>query len=304
MNKKSKILKAEYGSQNTPLEIGNIEIPCYVLEDGTALLSGRGMQNAIGFSKNSSGMALKRLLVHNKVSPFVSKELNEKFNNPIEFIRPTSSGSQPVTFGFEATILIDICYVLIDARNAGVLLTQKQELYLKQAEITVRAFSKVGIVAVIYNVTGYQDKLVQGALNDILNKLLLDEAKAYKVTYPLELYREWFRLNNWEWKRENAQKRPVIIGKWTNDLIYARMAPGLLKQLEIKNPKSIKGYRKHKHFDFLTDEVGEPKLREFFGGLIALSKASTKWRKYMELVNRAYPKYGDTMFLNLDFDED
>ena len=125
--------------------------------------------------------------------------------------------------------------------------------------------------------------------------------KKYRVTYPLELYKQWFRLNNWEWRPENAQKRPGVIGNWTNDLIYARIAPGILKNLKIRNPKTEKGFREHKHFQFLTDEIGEPKLIEFFGGLIALAKATTNWRKYKEMVNRAYPKYDETfIFTNLN----
>ena len=141
-------------------------------------------------------------------------------------------------------------------------------------------------------------------MNDILNKYLLSEAKKYKVTYPLELYRQWFKLNNWEWKPDNKQKRPSVLGHWTNDLIYSRLAPGLLKQLKIRNAKNEKGFRPHKNFQFLTDEIGEPRLREFFGGLIALAKANTKWKSYISMVNRAYPKYGDNLTLPFPPDDD
>ena len=57
-----KILKAPYGSEKTPLILGEIKIPCYVLEDGTAVLSGRGIQNILGFSKTSSGTELGKLI--------------------------------------------------------------------------------------------------------------------------------------------------------------------------------------------------------------------------------------------------
>lgn len=167
----------------------------------------------------------------------------------------------------------------------------------------VRAFSKTGIISVIYKLTGYLDDQVKTVLNDIFNKFLLEDAKQYKVTFPLELYKEWFKLNNWEWRPENAQKKTGVLGKWTNNLIYARIAPGILSQLKIRNPKTDKGRREHKHFQFLTDDIGEPKLREFFGGLIALSKATSTWRKYIEMVNRAYPKYDDTLFIPFDYDE-
>lgn len=293
------LLKAKYGSDKTPLVLGNVEIPCYVLEDGTAVLSGRGIQNILGFSKNSSGSALMELLNKQKFNKYVPEDLVEKLLNPIKFLRQGSGGSQPITNGNEATVLIDVCYVLIDAKNNKEKLTVLELQLCNQAEAIVRAFSKTGIVSVIYKLTGYLDDQVSTFLNDIFNKMLLKEAKKYDITFPLELYKQWYRLNGWEWKPESNQKRPGVIGTWTKDLIYSRMAPKLLKELERRNPKNEKGYREFKHFQFLTDEVGEPRLREFFGGLIALAKASTSWRKYYEMCNRAYPKPGDN--LSLDF---
>ena len=288
----NKVLRATYGSDKTPLLLGNVKIPCYVLEDGTAVLSGRGMQNILGFSRQGGGDRLVNMIRSDKFIKYASSELLDALNNPIKFLRVDSGGAQPETNGREATVLIDICYVLIDAKNDKTTKLDPKELaYAMQAESVVRAFSKTGIVATIYKLTGYLDNQVSTFLNEILNKHLLDEAKKYAITYPLELYKQWYRLNNWEWKVENKQKRPGVIGTWTNDLIYSRMAPNLLKELEIRNPKNNKGSRKYKHFQFLTDEVGEPRLREYFGGLIALAKASTTWRKYYAMVNRAYPKY-------------
>ena len=294
-----KVLRATYGSDKTPLVLGNIEIPCYVLDDGTAVLSGRGMQNILGFTKKDAGSALTSLIKKKTFNKHVSKELTEAINNPIRFMRIGSGGSQPETNGYEATILIDICYVLIDAKNKKERLTPKEFLLASQAEAIVRAFSKTGIVGTIYKLTGYLDNQVSTFLNDIFNKLLLNEAKKYQVTFPLELYKQWFRLNSWEWKPENAQKRPSVLGKWTKDYIYSRMAPQLLKEMERRNPKNEKGYREHKHFQFLTDEIGEPKLREFFGGHLALARSNTSWRKYIEAVNRAFPDYDKT--IPLDF---
>lgn len=286
------LLKAIKGSEKTPLVLGSIEIPCYVLEDGTAVLSGRGIQNILGFSKNESGTSLVTMLSRPKFNSHLPEDFLNQIKNPIKFERLGGGGSQPMTNGYEATVLIDVCYVLIDAQKNGVKLTDKEQLLYNQAEMIVRAFSKTGIVSVIYKLTGYLDDQVSTFLNDIFNKLLLEEAKKYAVTFPLELYKEWYRLNKWEWKPENKQKRPGVIGTWTKDLIYSRIAPQLLKELERRNPKNEKGYRDFKHFQFLNDQIGEPKLREFFGGLIALAKASPNWRKYYELCNRAYPKFG------------
>src|SRR4051812_2163448 len=42
--------KATHGSAEHPLRIGDIEIPAYVLEDGTRVLSQRGLQSGVGMS--------------------------------------------------------------------------------------------------------------------------------------------------------------------------------------------------------------------------------------------------------------
>lgn len=48
LNENKKILKAIADSKATPLIIGDIELDCYVLEDKTRVLSGTGLQKALG----------------------------------------------------------------------------------------------------------------------------------------------------------------------------------------------------------------------------------------------------------------
>ena len=54
-----KALKVIAGAPDRPLRIGDIEIPCYVLEDEARVLSQRGLQSAIGLSV-SGGAAIAR----------------------------------------------------------------------------------------------------------------------------------------------------------------------------------------------------------------------------------------------------
>ena len=70
-----------------------------------------------------------------------------------------------------------------------------------------------------------------------------------------------------------------------------------------KNPLIGHGTRKYKHFQFLTDDVGDPKLIEHFGGLLALGKVAPNWRKFKEMVNRALPRYDETIPMDLEFDD-
>lgn len=281
------------------VKIGSKEIPCAVLYPDTANPIRVFIQReVVGLLTGNKKGGLQRYLDAQNLKPY----LPEKFKDGIggSVIKFKMDGN--IAHGFIGSDLIDFCKMYYDARKHDDLLLSQTHL-ADIAEIIIFAFAKTGIDSVIDEATGYQDVRVKDAIEKILNRYLLDEAKTYMVTYPLELYKQWFKLNGWTWRPENAQKRPGIIGKWTNEYIYSRLAPGLLKELQVKNPKNEKGYREHKHFQFLTDEVGEPRLREFFGGLIALARATNKWRTYVSMVNKAYPKYGDTIQLNLDFDD-
>lgn len=280
------------------VRIGNKDIPCAVLyPESKKPIRVFIQREVVGLLTGNKKGGLERYLSPKNLIPYVP----EKFKNGIEnsVIRFELNGRE--SHGFVGSDLIDICKMYHDARK-NIKLHPSQEHLADMAEIIVYSFAKTGVDAIIDEATGFQDVRVKDALEQIFNEYLLKEAKKYTVTFPLELYKQMFRLNSWEWKPENAQKRPQIIGKWTNDLIYDRMAPGLLKELERRNPKNEKGQREFKHFQLLSDEVGEPKLREFFGGLLALARANTNFKKFYSMVERAYPKpptIGDNYKLDL-----
>lgn len=296
--KENNILKATHEGV---LNINKITLDVAVLNNGKRIITQSAVFQALGRPVRGNPRLINTpvFMDAKNLQPFVNEELKAVINK-VQYI----DKKDKVQEGYDASILPLVCDLYLKAREEGAINRRNQLETAQQAEILVRSLARVGITALVDEATGYQDVRVKDALQKILDQFLLQEAKAYKVTFPLELYKQWFRLNGWQWQPENAQKRPSVIGKWTNKYIYDRMAPGLLSELERKNPKNAKGYREHRHFSFLTDEIGEPKLREFFGGLIALAKASTSWKKYTSLVERAYPAHGDQVRLFLDEDLD
>src|SRR5260370_3668391 len=68
------VLRATHGSADRPLRIGALEIPCYVLENGMRVLSGRGMQSAIGLGQ-SHGALLREFLAKSNLKVFISNDL-------------------------------------------------------------------------------------------------------------------------------------------------------------------------------------------------------------------------------------
>lgn len=295
--KLDKLIRATHEGK---LRLGDTVLDVAVLEDGTRVITQSAVFKALDRPVRGTTrmINLPTFMDAKNLQPFVSKELKDVINK-IEYLNIEGKKQE----GYNARIIPLVSDLYLKAREEGALHNTQQTTAIK-AEILVRSLAQLGITALVDEATGYQDVRVKDALQQILDQFLLNEAKRYEVTFPLELYKQWFRLNGWQWKPENAQKRPSVIGKWTNKYIYDRMAPGLLKELEIKNPKNDKGYRNHKHFSFLTDEIGEPRLREFFGGLIALAKASTSWKKYISMVERAYPAKGDQLDMFLDEDDE
>lgn len=114
-SKPIKLPKAVYGSDKTPLRLGKIDIPCYVLDDGRRVLSRSGIQKAIGYT-GQSGEMLTRLVTTKNGFP---DEIVAGVQNSIQFIRNDAGGSRPMTNGYEAPLFIDICSAIIDLNRAG-----------------------------------------------------------------------------------------------------------------------------------------------------------------------------------------
>lgn len=290
-----KILSAPFSSDKTPLILGTIEIPCYVLENKKRVISLNGMQKALGY-KGTSGDWLKNIIASNKFSV----EISAGINTPIKFKRIGAGGSQPITYGYEATLFIDICNGFIDLKNAGEL-KPKQLLIAERADIIVRASAKVGIIALIDEATGYQEYRAKTDLREYFAKFLLDEFGKWTKRFPDEFFEVIFKMKGWTWNYASS-KKPSVVGHYINNFVYSRLAPGILDELRKRNPKDDKGKRKSTFQQWFNEDVGHPKLQEHLASLITLGKATGyNWRNFQRAVNRALPKYGE---LEIPFKED
>ncbi|SET67015.1 P63C domain-containing protein [Stenotrophomonas indicatrix] len=285
--------KATHGSADHPLRIGDAEIPCYVLEDGTRVLSQRGMVAGLGMTYGSGQGGADRLTgfaVGKGISPFINNEMMLLIQNPIRF-RHNSGGG--VAFGYPATLLADICDAVLEARKAGKLQKQ-QEHIAHQAEVLVRGFARVGIIALVDEATGYQRDRERNALAKILEAFVAKELQPYVKTFPADYYENLFRLRGLPYPPEKAQYKPQYFGVLTNDVVYERLAPGLLKELKNQAAKDEKKARLHQR---LTSEVGHPKLREHLASVVTIMKLSSTYPDFIQKMDAIHPKYGDTKSL-------
>lgn len=284
------------------LKIGDFTISCAVLEDETRVLVSRSVANVLG--RKGAGAywrkkkeAEKGALVPEYISarylqPFISSELRAKLENPIVYVNQNNI----VTQGLEATILPEICDVWIKARTKDAL-TSKQEEIAERAYVLLKGFAHVGITALVDEATGYQAIRDRRDLQKILARFLSNEKLEWAKRFPDEFYIELFRLKGWQW-RGMSINRPQYVGKLTNQIVYDRLAPGLLDELKKLTPKDSKGQTGWRMHQWLTNDFGVPKLREHLFGIIALMRASNSWNKFIQLLQRAYPKAGDQQTLD------
>ncbi len=306
----SSIPKATHAGE---IEIGTIKIPCAVLENGVRVLSENGITNAIlgsrsGYSKRrtivakATGAPLPLFLAPERLKHFISKELINGPLTPIIY----NQNSRRIT-GFDAEVLPGICDVWLQARDAGVLQAQQLDK-AKKAEILMRGLARVGITALVDEATGYQEIRDREELQKILDKYLRAEFARWSKRFPDEFYKEIFRLRDWHWRGMKVN-RPQVVGRYTKNIVWARLAPGVLAELERLNPPDDKGEIKVRHHQYLTDNVGHAELQKHLNGVIVLMKSVTHhdpnkaWTEFQRRLQRVYPMVNTNFDLPFDDDE-
>jgi hypothetical protein len=283
------LLKAIAGANDTPLKLGDNTLECYVLDDGSRVFSGNGLQKALNFPGNSGGKALVNMLNTGKLAGNLTFDILDKIENRKEFSRPGAGGRLSKTYGYDATLLIDVCNLLIECREKGIL-TAKQEEYARTAQVIISSVAKVGIISLIDEVTGYQHQREKDELQKILQAYIAEDLLPWQKRFPDIFYKELFRLNGWDYTIGSIKKRPGVIGTWTNKLIYDQLPPGILTELKEKTPKSAAGNTTARYHQFLTEDVGEPNLSAQISKTITLFQLSDNmahmWTQFKKLQER------------------
>lgn len=289
------------------LKIGDLEFPCAVLSDGKSetrvltqsdFMTGMGMYYSGWVAKNMSAedeaAGLPHFLAFKSLKPFVERHLGDLQSIIVKY-RTTGGG---IAHGIKAEIIPKICDVWLDADEHGQLGSRQKQVAAK-AKIVMRALAHVGITALVDEATGFQSVRARDALAKILEAFVQAELKKWVRTFPAEFYQELCRLRNVAYPPPNM-KLPAYFGHLTNNIVYDRLAPGVKDELKRVTPRDAKGKHKQKLFQRLTDDVGNPKLREHLASVVTLMKISDSYDGFEALLNRALPRWSDNLPLPLD----
>jgi hypothetical protein len=277
--------------------LGTSQVSSAVLGNGTRIITQATFLRALGRSRSpkagtgvlSTVDELPFFLQADVLKPFISDDLLQS-TTPI-FYR-TKSGGKGV--GYDARLLPMVAEVYLRFRDSELkerkTVPARYERMIVASDILIRALANVGIIALVDEATGFQNFRTQDALSRILNEYIAKELQPYIPTFPAKYYQEMFRLRGLDYPKDTV-KRPQYFGILTNDIVYRRIAPGVLEELKAVTPKLASGRLSAKLFQRLTRTRGYPKLREHLGAVVAYMELSEDWHDFMRKLNRFKPKF-------------
>jgi len=292
--------KIPKATHEADLTIGGRVIPCAVLENGERVIADRTLATTLGIKGagaywkkkkgEEKGALLPEYISAKYLQPYITEEIRAKVMDSITY-KPKTGG---LASGIRAAILPEICDIWLKAEEKGALSGSQLDV-AKTAYMLLRAFATVGIIALVDEATGYQEVRDRQALQEILKKYIDGALYEWTKTFPLAWYKEIFRLNGWVW---NNGKMPGVVGTWTLDLVYDRLTPGMIEELNRINPKDeVTKRRKHKYYKFFTPDFGHPALTQRLYELLGMARGCDNWNQYYRLVERTFPKVGQTLTL-------
>lgn len=268
------------------LPIGDVNIDVYVLWDRRRLVSKRAMARALGL-KSEGGNAFLKTLSGKTIASIISEQLWEKINNPIIF-KPLLGDPG---HGYEAVVLIEVCDALIEGRDE---LLPSQKFLARQAEIIVRSAAKIGIIALIDEATGFIEDKRREEYRTLWQEFIRDEFRQWEqAEFPDDIFDMIYKLYGLKRFNPNSTKHPRFFSKFLRKYIYLPLASsngGILEQLEEKNPVVYaNGNRRYKLFQFLSDEVGLPALRQHLWQVVGIGRSVRTKEQFERSFYSAFP---------------
>ena len=271
-----------------------LEIECYVTDKGIRLLSLRGTARALDINGNG-GRALLRNLQSKWIQPYLSDQLKEWIlwatNEKIKQIDVLFG---PAIIPFKASLFVDICKAYIAANNDKALSESLMRTYYRLI-LLMTAFAKTGIDAMVDSITGYKEDKRKEELLKILKIYISEEFLEWTKIFPEEFYEQIFRLKKWGSFQKAGQKMPQVVGFYTNDIVYERLPDKVLVELKKKVKKSENGNNLVKLHQGLSKDYGVLHLERHLIAVIALMKASTCWEHFLEMLDKSYKRFGQSV---------
>lgn len=273
-------------------------MPCYVLNDGTRVLSQREVVKLISGGRESGD--LNRYLSAKNMQEFLPEKFRKNDNHLIISAGECDSkiaangpinernvlifkAGQSQINGLIASDIVDICNAYLKARLAGALHPQQAKM-AEQCEIFISACAKTGIDAIIDEATGYQYYRNAESLQEKFKAYLQDEYREWTLSFPRQFFMQLYRLEHKNPPTKLA-KYPLRFGKYVMQFVYDTLDPDIADYLRENNPNP----GGHKHHHQLFNDLGYKDLMGHLMSVIGIMKASTDMDRFKENLANAFP---------------
>lgn len=281
-----------------PVRFGEVVADGYVLEDGTACLSKRGVLRLLGVPDDGK---LYRYVgrVERALEPgsntdagavLPQKNCGRALGPNLRTVRFKTPDGAAVVDGVDADAAVDIFKLYVTALEKGVLRADQIALAARAA-IVLGAVAREGLRMAIYTATGAQEYLQAKLVEDRIAASLKLEAGKWERLFPDEFFVALAKVLRVEPSRNG--KRPTIFAHFLSRYFYAWWDKDTYAELRRRNPDPVHGPR---HHQFLT-EFARERFKQHLRDVIILLKSSASLADFHQRFQAAF--YGAGLQLSL-----
>jgi len=254
------------------IKIGDIDLECHVLNDERRVFTQREVVRVLSHGRESGN--LSRYLDRN---PLFTNQFSA--GPTIDFKIP---GSPTIGNGYEATLLIEICELYLEARWQKLLKASQLKLAM-QSEIILRSCAKVGIIALIDEATGYQEVRKKRALQIKLQAFIAEEMQEWAQMFKPEF---WFELARLEGIHYSPRNRPLRWGKYVMAFVYDAIDKDMGNTMRIINPDP---HFKQNDHQLLTD-FGRQQVHDQIERVVTIMKLCKDMKDFRQKFDQVFKK--------------
>lgn len=258
------------------LKLGDTIVDCYVLDTGERVISLRATVTAI---TDKEGGGLEAYIGVEPLKPYINSKL--LLEQIIEFDIP-GVRNLPRAKGITAENFLEICHAYVKALSEKALKTERQRDIAIKCSVLLSSCSKVGLIALIDEATGYQYERPIDALQVKLQLFISEEMRNWEKTFPDELWEEFGRLTNWQGA---LHSRPKYWGTLVMELIYDALDHDVAEHLKTHKPPPRHGTNYHQ---WLSQDFGLKALLTHIHQVIGIAKTCDTIHELKEKVAHYY----------------
>lgn len=251
---------------------------------------GRARQ-AKGRQYYDSDVNMPAFLAAKNLKPFIQEDLHVSSS---QVVFKTKDGLR--AFGYKAELLPLVCEVYLKLRdsyqkqNPPKPVPVNQSHIIEACDLLMRGLARIGIIALVDEATGFQYERPRRDLEEQLKKFISESLRQWVRTFPSDYFKHLCRLRGVELRPD--MKLPQYFGKLTNNLVYRRIAPGLLRKL--KERRMERGSPSNKLHSWLSEDVGFRGVLIHLGTVVGLMKLHTDYDAFEKQLNQVAPIYPET----------